>query len=272
MSDARLIHHEWTINPTLPPIPLTDVFHADGSLAARIEHYADPGPETTHAIEQFSDRMKVISSDLPQYRTVILDSVSFLQDAAVNYQRAHEVLSLAGNSDPRKWYALAKEVVKPELISRLAWIRDQNVVLVAHASEKTMEFSDDVVRAIDSIGKLPKDLGRAFGEVYHMRVEDERDGKGIPTGTKLYQLQTGNRGGWGAGTLIGVPDPCPADWNRLWDGGHPVKPLRCIVYGDFLTGKSRFASTWPGPLLILAFDPLDKLVHYERFAWEDRAT
>lgn len=254
----------WEINPQLPPIPLTDILGEDGTLRARIEHYINGGPDHAHAIQQFQERMKLLSSDVGHYRTVVVDSISFLQDAAVQYQRLVNPYTQLGNVDPRKWYANAKEAVQEELMARLAWLRDQNVVLIAHASEKTMEFGDDVVRGIDAIGKLAGRLGQAYGEVYHAYVQDVVDDKGRPTGEEQFLLQTKTNAKWGALTLINAPNPCPSDWNRLWDGGAPVRPLRCIVYGAFGTGKTRFAATWPTPMLVLGFDPYAKLEHYNQ--------
>jgi len=259
----QLTYDQWHVTPTLPPIPLTDVWSPRGTHLARIEHYVNISPDRWEALVQYQNRSQTLLSDLSYYATVVVDSLSTLQDAAVQYHRIFTPYTALGNIDPRKWYANAKESVQQELIARLAWIRHQNLVVIAHDSEKVMEFGDEVVRSVDAIGKLARSIGRIFGEVYHTAVQDELDAKGRPTGHSRYFLQTRTDSKWGAITLINAPNFCEASWDRLWDGGHAVKTIRAIVYGGFGTGKSKFASTFPTPMLVLGFDPFDKLVHYE---------
>jgi len=40
--------------------------------------------------------------------------------------------------------------------------------------------------------------------------------------------------------------------------------IHCLIYGEYCSGKSTFFATWPKPMLIFAFDAMDKLTPYLR--------
>ncbi len=267
---GSITYTDWPLIPNAPSIPITDIWTPAGQHACRMEHYIDTSPDFATALPLWKTRMQLLDADLPNYATIVIDSFSFLQDLAVKWHRLHDPLTAAGFEDPRQWYNHAKEDIQQEMLNRLTWLRTHNLVVIAHASEKTNEFGDDTVRTLDAIGKLAHRLGTAFGEVYHTRVTPVKDKDGLPTSTSRYSLQTDTDAQWGAMSLIGAPNGCDPTYEALWSGGATRKPIHVLVYGNFGTGKSRFAATWPQPILVIATDPFAKLIHYERLANGER--
>ena len=48
-------------------------------------------------------------------------------------------------------------------------------------------------------------------------------------------------------------------------GGHAYPPIHCLLYGESGAGKSTFLSTFPKPMLVMGFDPYDKMAPYTRY-------
>lgn len=229
----------------------------DGLLCT-VEHYAEPDPQHPVAHAQFERRLQRLREDVEPYATVVMDSLSSYQNCALNRQRyVLDPIRGGGQTTNRNWYN-AVTLDATMLMQRLAFIRRRNIIVIAHSSEKTVgEFGDHVLRGVASYGQLGKQLPQSYSEVYRFEVaRDDEDAVRI-------QMVTRSDEKWVAGSTIPAPNPCEPSYQALWPEGVKPRWINVLAYGPPHHAKSLFASTFPTPILVLAFDPPPKLWAYE---------
>lgn len=229
------------------------------NLIARIEYYRDENIEKPKAYAQLKYRVPMIDYD--KWKTVILDSTTFMEFSA---RKRDEYLLNPGVKDGRQHYAASKNAIEEMLYVGLGDL-PMNVVVICHIDEDKDELHGQMVRTPALPGKLTRRIGAAFQEVYRTFIF--RDGG---TGEPKYGLQTGPDGMHQATGQLRAPNPCWPHYDNLWKNWEKEKqPIHVLVYGDYGSGKSTFATTFPKPLLVLCFDKTGKDIPYLRLGREE---
>jgi len=178
---------------------------ASHNVLSRVEYYADPDPEQPAAYRKFSDRVPSLSREAPQWGTVILDSLTFAQNA---YLRYDEKVLNKGYKDPRLYYADLKRELVAQLLSRFVWLQT-NVIVIAHVSDRKDEFGEGLLRGANAVGQLIGELPAGYGETYRAHVKGT--GK-----DRRFALQTQADNIWYAASQINAPDGCEPEYEALW--------------------------------------------------------
>lgn len=188
--------------------PCRQILDSKGNVKIQLEYYHDAAlnKRETNAYKRFLSRMSYIHTEYDQWRTIAIDSVTFMELCARMY--AEYVLN-PDAKDPRQWYGESKNALERILMVRFGAL-PTNVVVLAHTSEDKDELNGTFVRGIHAVGKLGKHLPGGFSEVYRAYI-DKTTGK--------YLFQTRSSGLWVAATQIGAPDPCEQHYEALWTGG-----------------------------------------------------
>ncbi|RLI53210.1 MAG: hypothetical protein DRP09_16255 [Candidatus Thorarchaeota archaeon] len=192
---------------------MRDVKHAGG--ITRLEYYHDHDPYNPSAYSFFLQRMGLFDQEKDYWRTVVLDSITFMELTARKY---HQYALNPTAKDGRQWYAGSKELLEEMLMMRFAGLK-LNVVTLAHVDESKDELHGEIVRNPAAPGKLSKRLGAAYGE--HYRLYTVRG----DMGEIKYVMQTTNDGLYAAQTQIKAPNPCYPHYDSIWEnyekGGTP---------------------------------------------------
>lgn len=196
-------------------IAATDVRDDAGQLLVRIEHYYDNDPKRMSAYEKFNVRMSAFTArpeSWRQWRTVVLDSLTFFQNAAVGWERT---LNNPSKSAALKWYGEAKFHMEGLLYCQMG-SADTNVLVLGHEATKENEFgSGGQQRGIAAVGQLSAQVPAGFGEVYHLVAEKGTDGAyHRRLRTDMHEDADGRL--WFAKTQEGVRDGCDATYEALW--------------------------------------------------------
>ncbi len=250
-------------------IPYRDLTMTDGSFT-RIEYYHEENIEQPTAYQTFLRRMGFIHQEYATWATIINDSITFMELSARKLQEKtlNPMVKFAKGTDTRQWFAGSTDDLEEMLAMRFGQL-PMNVLCLAHVDERKNEISGEIFRGPFVPGRLGKRglMGAAYQEFYHAyRVPDmERAGKYI------WQLQTTPRQGYAATTQLDAPDPCWPSYEALWANYWKKTrvPIHCTCYGEFGMGKSTFAATWPGPRLVLCWDPHGKDMPYRKRAISD---
>lgn len=190
-------------------IEVSHVYDAHGIIQAQVEFYADPDPDQPQAYQKFLQRAPFLAQEAKQWGTIAVDSLTFYQYA---YLRYDEKVMNPGYRDPRLWYGDLKREMVSQFLARFAWL-PTNVVIIAHESEKEDkdEFATGVLRGVNVVGTLMKELPSGYGECYHAGVVVD-----AKTKEQRFMLQTQNNNLWSAASQIGAPNPCDMDYEKLW--------------------------------------------------------
>lgn len=200
-------------------IPYRDVQHEDG--LTRIEYYNKTDDvDNPESFAFFRTRMGVLHGEYDIWKTVVVDSVSFmelqarkLEEKILNPLPAGVTLyTKGGGGDQRMWFAGATSSLEELLCMRLAGL-DMNVVVIAHVARDKNMVSGELVQVPYAPGRLSSRslLSAAFAEQYRLYIaEHEELGR-------VHLAQTKSRDGFSAGTQIEAPDPCWPDYNQLWE-------------------------------------------------------
>ena len=187
--------------------PYVDVLHRQtGALLIRVEYYLDADPQSPEAYARFLRRMTLFGEEQARWRTVVNDSVTFMELAARKLQQYHLNPSA---KDPRQWYGGSKESLEEMLMIRFGAL-PMNVVVCAHVDEDKDEMHGYMVRYPMAPGKLKKALPSGFGEIYRPYVA--RDDKG----QRVHVMQTQADTLWTAASQIDAPNPCPNRYADVW--------------------------------------------------------
>jgi hypothetical protein len=247
-------------------IPYRDVIHPDGVV--RVEMYRDIDPDTPTAYATFRTRMGVFAAEQDTWKTLVIDSVTFMELLArkndeknmnpVPFGKTAQTLKKGDGVSPIQWFGASTDALEEMLCIRFAAM-PMNVVIVCHINEKRNEVSGEILRMPFAPGRLSdrKLLNAAYQEQYYMSTFRDSEKK------MQHQLKTRNDGQWAASSQIDAPDPCFPHYDSLWSGWEGERlDIHALVYGDFGVGKSQFAATWPKPMLVFMFDGGGKEIPY----------
>jgi len=199
-------------------IPYRDVKHPDG--LTRIEYYnrTDDINNPT-AFAYFRTRMGVLHEEYDVWKTVVVDSVTFMELQARKLEekilnplpKGVSLYEKGARFDGRTWFAGATSSLEELLCVRLAGL-DMNVVVVAHVDKDKNMISGEIVQVPFAPGRLSSRslLTAAFAEQYRLYTIRDEEGR------RLHQAQTMNRDGFSAGTQIDAPDPVYPHYQALW--------------------------------------------------------
>lgn len=201
------------------------------------------------AYARFLKRMAMLQAEYDQWATIIVDSVTTMERVAREWDMF--VLN-PGAEDARQWYGASKMMLERMLIGRFGQL-PMNVVVCAHIDDEKFEHQGKQRRMPMAPGKLRASLPSQHGEVYRAVADD---------GGEFY-LQTKSDGLWACTSAIEAPNGALPNYHALWNGTKaPHPPIHVLVYGDFGSGKSTFAATFPKPQLIFCFDAYGKEMPY----------
>lgn len=216
--DGELQSYEIETGKGAIEIPFRDVIQPEGLV--RIEYYnRTDNLENPTAFSNFRTRMSVLHEEYDTWKTIVVDSITFmelqarkLEEKVLNPLPAGVTLyTKGGGGDQRMWFAGATSSLEELLCMRLAGL-EMNVVVIAHVSKDKNMISGEIVQVPFAPGRLASRslLSAAFAEQY--RLYTERDGEG----NRVYLAQTSNRGGFVAATQIEAPDPAWPLYAELW--------------------------------------------------------
>lgn len=175
----------------------------------KIEHYNRLDPRTYNDFEAF--RMRMVNSDFSAegWRTVVVDSATFLELAARKWQQL--VGPNKDTREPRQWYAAATDELEAFLVMRLGHLR-VNVVVVCHYDTRQDNVNGQFVHQPKLPGRLSSTVPAGYSEFYRAYVMQQ--GPGQPG---AHVLQTRAGAGYNASSQIQAPDPCYPHYDSLWD-------------------------------------------------------
>lgn len=250
-------------------IPYRDIIHPDGLV--RIEMYRDPDPDAPTAYSKFRARMNYLQQEYNTWKTIIIDSVTFMELAARKNDeklinplppgKTKQTVKKGDGVDPRQWFGASTDALEEMLCIRFAAL-PMNVVIVCHINEKRNDVSGEILRMPFAPGRLSdrKQLNAAYQECYYAYTgrNEERQ--------RTHLLRTQNDGQWSATTQIDASDPSFPHYESLWvNWGSERLPIHVLVYGDFGVGKSQFAASFPKPMLVCMFDGVGKEIPYFKY-------
>lgn len=198
-------------------IKARSVLDGNGQEIVRVECYIDPDPYAPRAMDQIETRLAAFESEAPTWSTVVIDSMTFYQYAALRRAQARmnfdpaQMFQKGSQIDSRQWYMIAKMDIERVLKSGMMWW-ETNTVAVFHTSEDKEEFGSEVVRGLLTVGKLQKELPAGFSEMYRLYVVRSKDGF-------THWAQTRNDGLWAGTSLVAkAPNPCVPTYQGIWEG------------------------------------------------------
>lgn len=249
-------------------VPYRDIVHPDGFT--RVECYRDEDPELPTAYSTFRARMAFFRQEMANWKTIVIDSVTFMELAARKMDeklinplppgKTKATVKKGDGVDPRQWFGASTDALEEMLCIRFAAL-PLNVVIVCHINEKRNDVSGEILRMPFAPGRLSdrKLLNAAYQEQYYARAGRDAERN------QIFTLKTKNDGQWAAASQIDAPDPCFPHYASLWENWTTERPeIHVLVYGDFGSGKSQFASTFPKPMLVCMFDGVGKDIPYWR--------
>jgi len=223
-------------------------------LLIQVEHYIDGDPKSPEAYNRFLTRMGRLHEEYAQWRTLVFDSVTFMELMA---RKWHQYGLNPDSREPRQWFAGSTDLLEEMLLLRGGSL-PMNVLALCHVDEEKDELHGGFVRNPAAPGRMRKRLGAGYAEVWRAYVDKDEDGK------RVYQLQTMSSNQYAAATQINAPDPCYPSYKALWQPGERKRTIHGVVYGEWGSGKSTLAATFPKPILVMAFDPFGKETPYLR--------
>jgi hypothetical protein len=172
----------------------------------RVSYFIDPDPTNPSAYSNFLKTMARLHHEFAEYKTYVIDSLTFFEFAARN----HDQYRATKSKDGRKAYGASKDAVEQICFGRLASMMDHNVVVIAHIDEEKDDVHGTMIRNPAAPGKLSKRLPAGFPELYHSFVGV--DAQGNPG----WWLQTQADRLFNAASQIPAPNPCEPEYEALW--------------------------------------------------------
>jgi hypothetical protein len=177
-----------------------------GDVLIRLEHYLDRDPQKPEAYRRFTHRLATLEQDAEQFRTIVIDSVTFMELMA--RKRAQYELNPT-SKEPRQWFASSTDSLEEILMIRFGAVTC-NVVVLAHIDEDKDEVHGMYVRNPAAPGRLRKRSPAGFSELYRAYARRTDDGG------REYLWQTRSDAIFNAASQISAPDPTPQDYSTLW--------------------------------------------------------
>jgi len=159
----------------------------------------DLNPE---AYSRFLTRVSRVHEEYGQYKTIVLDSATFMEIAARRWDQ-HTINPMT--EDPRQWWAGSTDMLEQMLMVRFASF-PMNVVTICHIDREKAEASDTMLRSPAAPGRLRGNLSVAYSELYHQYMDKD----GQPW------LQTRSNTMYNAATRIGAPPVCKPTYRAIW--------------------------------------------------------
>lgn len=217
--ETELLEYEIETSKDVIKIPYRDVQHEDG--LTRIEYYNKTDDvENPLAFAYFRTRMGILHEEYATWKTVVIDSISFMELQARKLEekvlnplpQGVSLYTKGGGGDQRMWFAGATSALEELLCMRLAGL-DMNVVVTAHISKDKNMVSGEIVQVPYAPGRLSSRslLSAAFAEQYRLYTERDEEGK------RVHLAQTYSRDGFSAGTQIEASDPSWPQYDALWE-------------------------------------------------------
>lgn len=187
--------------------PYVDVLHRQtGALLIRVEYYLDSDPQAPEAYARFLRRMARFSEEAGRWRTVVTDSVTYMELCA---RKLHQYYLNPHAKDPRQWFGGSTDALEEMLMIRFGAL-PVNVVVCAHIDEDKDELHGYMVRHPSAPGRLRKRGPAGFGEVYRCYVGKDDKGQ------RVHLMQTQADTLWAAASQIDAPNPCLNRYAALW--------------------------------------------------------
>lgn len=192
------------------------VMNKDGKEIIRVNFFHDlrllkAKPKVT-AYSLFLKAMDRMYEEVDQWSTIVIDSVTYLDLCARNYE---QFVTNPSAREPRQWRAGAADAIERVVMCGLAYVAECNVVVIAHTGNKEVQVHMDTVHTLAAPGRLQKNMPTGYGELYHaVIVKDEDDDENF-----IHQLQTKPTDEFFAGSLIQAPNPCEPTYKALWHHG-----------------------------------------------------
>lgn len=186
----------------------TLVYKGDKEIV-RVENYTDIDPEKPRAFKDFQARIRDFfrEKEYEDYKTVVLDSLTYMQFAAINLAQKNNPTM----KDIRRLYFVAKELMQPIVMHRMPNI-PCNVVVTAHVYvDKDEETGRVLSQGPSAPGNIKDRVGAGYTELYH--IYNEKKG-----GEAQYWLQTRSDRHFPAFSAVcEAPDPCENEYDALWE-------------------------------------------------------
>ena len=195
--------------------PFRDVKNEKGDLLIRLEYYHNIDPERPVAIAQSFKRYPGLMQEMHLWKTIVLDSVTSFEFAARTHSK---YLTNPNANDQRQWYGEAKIILEEQLLMRFAFF-PTNIVVLAHDEVKDHEKTKELVRQVAAVGKLGRNIGSQYGELYRINIKQDPQ----KPGQILRVLQTQPDTLWPASSGINAPNPCWPTYDSLWANYKPLK-------------------------------------------------
>lgn len=193
----------------------TNVVEKDtGKLLTRVERYGDPGTDWT-AYSRFQERMATFAVEYPMWRTVVIDSVTYMELAA---RKQQQYILNPSSRDPRQWYGGSTEQLEEMLMIRFGSL-PMNVVVVAHIDEDKDEVHGTYVRNPSAPGRMRKRMASGFPEFYRAYCQFVGENN-----ERVFRLQTVTSKLYQASSQIHAPDDCTPHYENLWAKWQPIPP------------------------------------------------
>jgi hypothetical protein len=173
-----------------------------------VEYYNDINPKATNAWERFRYRMEQRAFVDQGYKTLAMDSVTFMELAARRFYSTCVNPGFKSQWDP---FNAATDYLEDILIVHTIDLQ-MNVIASCHVSTKGEDVGGQLLRSPSAPGRLEKkqELPAGYGELYRAHVVPQADG------TPGWVLQTQSNGTFYATTQIDAPNPCWNNWESLW--------------------------------------------------------
>lgn len=183
--------------------PIRQVVDAQGNLLYQLEYYHEADPQRPTAYKRFLMRIVRLAEEFNYWRTVTLDSLTYMEICA----RLNERYVLNPNAkDGRQWYSGVRETVEETIMVRFGGF-PINVCIICHEKIYEDEASKQVIRGVNSVGKLSNTLSVGFSELYRIKID-------IATQKRMLQTQPDFQ--WKASSCIHAPNPCEPNFEALW--------------------------------------------------------
>lgn len=189
-------------------VPVRKVVSPKGKLLVQIEHYIDSNPREPQAYPKFQARFNELHEEYDIWKTVVFDSVTFLELAARKY---HQYALNPTTKNPLQWFGGATDLLE-ELLMIQVGAMPCHVVIVCHIDEDKDEVNGVLVRNPKAPGRLGKGKGLSAAMVEVYRAFVGRDDRG----QSQYMLQTASDSIFNCATRIDAPNPSAPQYKALW--------------------------------------------------------
>lgn len=201
--------------------PIRRVLSPKGKLLFQIEYYLDSEPTEPEAYSRFLKRMVLFQDEYGTWRTLICDSLTFMEIAARKWHQYKlnpipgakagkgGVTTRGEGFDTRKWFAGSTDLLEEMVLGRLGSL-PMNVVVCCHIDEEKDEVHGTFVRNPKAPGRMRRSISAGYSECYRVYVTRDEEGN------RLHLLQTQSDRLWNAATQIDAPDPCEPEYTALW--------------------------------------------------------